>query len=123
MYIFSDRLRGEIKIDKKLSFVEVYFQGKHAGTLTKKVNGSYEFRYNQNYKGLKVSLTMPMLRRIYTYKDLPPFFEGLLPEGWQLEVFLKKHKLNSTDYLGQLVAMGEDLIGAVTIKPPLSYST
>ena len=106
-----------------LSFVEVYFQGKYAGTLTKKNNDSYEFKYDQNYKGLKISLTMPTLRRTYIYKNFPPFFEGLLPEGKQLEILLKKHKLNLTDYLGQLVAMGEDLIGAVTIKAPSLYST
>ena len=99
-----------------LSFVDVYFQRKHAGTLTKKDNGSYEFKYDQYYKGREISLTMPILKRIYTYDSFPPFFDGLLPEGWQLEVFLKKNELSSTDYLGQLVAMGEDLIGAVTIK-------
>ena len=61
---------------------------------------------------------MPTLRRTYIYKSFPPFFEGLLPEGRQLEILLKKHKLNLTDYLGQLVAMGEDIIGAITIKTP-----
>ncbi len=99
------------------SFVEVYFQGSYAGILTKKDDSLYEFKYDQNYKGSKISLAMPTLRKTYIYKNFPPFFEGLLPEGRQLEILLKKHKLSLTDYLGQLVAMGEDIIGAVTIKP------
>ena len=34
-----------------LSFVEVYFQGKYAGTLKKREDDSYQFKYDQNYKG------------------------------------------------------------------------
>ena len=105
-----------MKETNSLSFVNVYFQGKYAGTLKKRDDDSYEFKYDQNYKGLKISLTMPTLRRTYIYKNFPSFFEGLLPEGRQLEILLKKHKLNTTDYLGQLTVMGEDLIGAITIK-------
>ena len=99
-----------------LSLVDVYFQEKYAGVLRRRDDGSYEFKYDQNYKGLKISLTIPKLRKTYTYNSFPPFFDGLLPEGRQLEILLKKQELSPTDYLGQLVAMGEDLIGAITIK-------
>ena len=105
-----------------LSSVEVYFQGKHAGTLTKRDNHSYKFEYNQNYTGSNISLTMPFSKRTYTYNNFPPFFDGLLPEGLQLTTLLKNYKLNSTDYLSQLLILGEDLIGAVTIKAPSSYN-
>ena len=109
---------NKMKNVSPLSFIEIYFQGKYTGTLTKRNNDSYEFKYDQNYKGLKMSLTMPTLKRTYIYKSFPPFFEGLLPEGNQLKILLKKNKLSLTDYLSQLVAMGEDIIGAVTVKAP-----
>lgn len=106
-----------------LSSVEVYFQGKHAGTLTKRDDNSYQFQYNQNYTGSNISLTMPLSRRTHIHKTFPPFFDGLLPEGLQLTMLLRNHKLSPTDYLGQLVILGKDLIGAVTIKTSSSYNS
>ena len=43
------------------------------------------------------------------------FFDGLLPEGVMLESLLKKRKLDRHDYFGQLVILGADLVGAITV--------
>jgi serine/threonine-protein kinase HipA len=45
-----------------------------------------------------------------------PFFDGLLPEGVQLEGLLKIKKIDRKDYLSQLIAVGADMVGVVTVK-------
>ena len=46
----------------------------------------------------------------------PLFFEGLLPEGIMLEGLLKIGKIDKNDFFAQLIATGNDLVGAVTVK-------
>ena len=52
----------------------------------------------------------------YTFNKFPPFFEGLLPEGIQLEGLLKLNKIDRNDLFSQLIAVGDDVVGAVTVK-------
>ncbi len=52
----------------------------------------------------------------YTYASFPPFFDGLLPEGNQLDGLLKIRKIDKDDYFSQLMAVGGDLVGAVTVE-------
>jgi len=59
---------------------------------------------------------MPVTKRKYEYASFPPFFDGLLPEGIQLEVVLKRHKIDKYDYFEQLLITGSDLVGAVTLE-------
>lgn len=88
----------------------------NAGILEQFNNGSYQFTYADNYNGAPVSLTMPLTQKVYIFENFPPFFEGLLPEGVMLEAFLRKYKIDSNDYFGQLTAVGDDVVGAVTIR-------
>lgn len=78
---------------------------------------AYRFEYENHYNGMPVSLTMPVQDRIFTFSKFPPFFEGLLPEGSMLEGLLRYLKADRKDYFSQIVAVGEDLVGAVTVKP------
>lgn len=87
-----------------------------AGTLQKLPDDKYQFAYLPDYSGPPVSLTMPLPASPFEYKQFPPFFEGLLPEGIQLEVLLRKYKIDKYDYFSQLLQVGQDLIGAVTIE-------
>ena len=87
----------------------------HAGWLVEKENSSYTFSYLENYHGPPISLTMPLSVRIFDFDKFPAFFDGLLPEGQQLGGLLKIGKIDKDDYFGQLVATGENLIGAVTV--------
>ena len=65
---------------------KVYVKGIEAGILTELVRGkAYVFEYLEAYKGLEVSRTMPTTRKVYKFNNFPPFFDGLLPEGVQLE--------------------------------------
>ena len=95
--------------------VEVLFDRLLAGYLTED-NHHYVFEYLENYSGQPVSLTMPVNKKKFSFENFPPFFDGLLPEGQQLEGLLRQNKLDRSDYFGQLVAVGNDLVGAVTIK-------
>lgn len=94
----------------------VYVHGNRAGILTERNANEYYFEYDENYQGEAVSLTMPVNHRKYGYKSFPPFFEGLLPEGIMLEGLLRIAKIDKMDYFSQLIATGNDLVGAVTVK-------
>ena len=96
---------------------KIYVKGIEAGILSELVKGKeYVFEYLEGYKGLEVSLTMPTKQQVYKFNNFPPFFDGLLPEGIQLEGLLKIRKIDRGDYFSQLIAIGEDTVGAVTVK-------
>lgn len=94
----------------------VFVNAVAAGLLEKLANGRYTFTYYADYHGSPVSLTMPLAKTSYEFEKFPPFFEGLLPEGILLEALLRKYKLDKNDYFGQLRKVGEDVVGAVTVK-------
>lgn len=90
-----------------------------AGWLTQDENG-YHFEYEQGYaseKGARpVSLTLPVRSMPYTSSVLFPFFDGLIPEGWMLEIASKNWKLNPRDRMGLLLACCRDCIGNISVE-------
>ncbi len=95
---------------------EVFFHGENAGMLEElEKNKKYRFTYDAEYRGGQISLTMPTDTRIWEYETFPPFFEGLLPEGFNLEAMLRSLKIDRDDCFSQLTAAGADLPGAVTV--------
>ena len=88
----------------------------YAGILAEENRNSYSFQYDKDYQGPPISLTMPVQYEPYIFEKFPPFFEGLLPEGIQLEGLLKIHKVDREDYFNQLILTGSDLVGAVTVS-------
>ncbi|NTW25920.1 MAG: toxin HipA [Lentimicrobium sp.] len=96
---------------------KIYVKGIEAGTLTEvRQRKEYLFEYLDGYEGLEVSRTMPKNIKVYKFDRFPPFFEGLLPEGIQLEGLLKISKVDKMDFFSQLIAVGDDMVGAVTVK-------
>ncbi len=87
-----------------------------AGILEEQAKEAYCLRYLEDYQGPPISLTLPLSQRVYFFATFPPFFEGLLPEGIQLEGLLRAHKIDAEDYFSQLLAVGDDLVGAVTLE-------
>lgn len=95
---------------------EVYVNSVLAGMLIEHSIYEYEFKYQVAYTGNPVSLTMPISQQTHKFTSFPAFFEGLLPEGLQLEALLRDRKINKNDYFGQLLICGADCVGAVTVK-------
>jgi len=87
-----------------------------AGIFKEESQEHYIFQYDSGYEGPPISLTMPVRSGAYDFESFPPFFDGLLPEGIQLEGLLKKYKIDKKDYFEQLLMTGQDLVGAVTIE-------
>ena len=95
------------------ALVKVHNQ--EAGILTETADRRYRFDYHNGYTGAPVSLTMPIRKEGYVYSHFPPFFDGVLPEGGQLEGLLQLRKIDRYDYFTQLLVVGQDLVGAVTV--------
>lgn len=96
---------------------EVYMHNKLAGYLTEvERNKKYKFTYDDNYNGDPISLTMPVEFKEFIFNSFPPFFDGLLPEGIQLDGLLRFKKIDKDDYFSQLIATGADLVGAVSVE-------
>jgi len=96
---------------------KVYVKAKEAGILTETIAGKkYRFQYLDGYKDYPISLTMPVNQQLWDFYAFPPFLDGLLPEGTQLEGLLKIKKLDRDDYFSQLMVVGEDMVGAITVK-------
>ncbi len=96
---------------------KIFVNSTDAGILLELEFGKkYRFEYLQGYTGIPVSLTMPLSQRVYEFESFPPFFDGLLPEGYQLEGLLKIGKVDRNDFFAQLMAVGDDLVGNVTVK-------
>lgn len=75
----------------------------------------YYFESIKKYDGYPVSFTLKP-QESCLFKDFPVFLEGLLPEGIMLEGLLKREKIDRKDYMSQLIAVGEDLVGDLTVE-------
>jgi serine/threonine-protein kinase HipA len=97
----------------------VYLHDERTGILSELDDGGFRFVYDANYvdrPGARpVSQTLPVRADAYESDSLHPFFDGLIPEGWLLEVTLKNWKIDPQDRFGILLAVGHDCIGAVRI--------
>ncbi len=97
---------------------KVLFQEKIAGILSEDEHGfhfQYEELYLKDEKSLAISLTLPLTDIPYESKMLFPFFDGLIPEGWLLNIAQKNWKINPRDRMGILLKTCTDCIGAVSI--------
>lgn len=95
---------------------EVFQQGGFAGVLEEVGQNRYRFTYAPGFSGEPVSLTLPLRETPYEFDTFPPLFEGLLPEGLQLEAMLRSYKVDRNDLFRQLVIVGEDVVGSLTIR-------
>ncbi len=99
---------------------KVYMYNDFAGILTEDENG-YTFAYDKQYlekeNAESVSLTMPLTGTPYINNVLHPFFDGLIPEGWLLNIAEKSWKIDNRDRMSLLLACCKDCIGAVSIQP------
>ncbi len=99
----------------------IYYKEVLAGTLTETNEGEYVFEYDdeyvENHPGQFITFTMPVTNKPYVEKRLFPFFEGLIPEGWLLDIASKSWKINPNDRMGLLLACCQNCIGTVSVIP------
>lgn len=98
----------------------IIFKDAVAGTLSETEDG-YRFEYDRRYLSSSdakaVSLTLPLRSQPYTSNVLFPFFDGLIPEGWLLDIAERNWKISPNDRMALLLACCKDCIGAVSILP------
>lgn len=92
-----------------------------AGLLTENDNGEYLFKYEEQYvkdcPNQFISFDMPVRSTQFKSKRLFPFFDGLIPEGWVLNIASESWKIHKNDRMGLLLACCQNAIGAVSIHP------
>ena len=97
----------------------VYYNNIKCGKIEETEDG-YMFSYDENYLKMEnakpISLTLPLREESYFSVILHPFFDGIIPEGWLLEIAANKWKINKKDRMGLLLSVCEDTIGAVTVE-------
>lgn len=97
----------------------IYLRDHFAGTLEETDEG-YLFRYDPDYLAsafaAPVSLTLPLAAQPYVSRTLFSFFDGLIPEGWLLDVVSRNWKIDQNDRFGLLLIACKDPIGAVSVK-------
>ena len=98
----------------------IKYKGNTAGILEETDEG-YEFRYDREYlansDAAPVSLTLPLSEKAYKSPVLFPFFDGLIPEGWLLDVALRNTDISELDRFSLLLLCCKDCIGAVGVIP------
>jgi len=99
----------------------IHYNKELAGVLIETDDGEYTFEYDPayvaNFPSQLITFTMPVTNRKYREKRLFPFFEGLIPEGWLLDIASKSWKINQNDRMGLLLACCQNCIGAVSVQP------
>ena len=82
---------------------KIYLNDIYAGTLTEDENG-FTFVYDAGF-----------LRSGKAEAVLFPFFDGLIPEGWLLNIAENSWKINRRDRMSLLLACCKDCIGAISV--------
>ncbi len=97
---------------------KVFINSTLAGILTEDDMG-YEFRYDADYIGSgeaeAISLTLPLKEDAYRDNVLFPFFDGLIPEGWLLDITEQSWKISDLDRFSLLLVCCMDCIGNISI--------
>jgi len=105
---------------KKRNKADVYLGDKKAGLL-ERTNKGYRFTYYRSYLSSKdaqpISLGFPMTEKAHESESLFPFFLGLIPEGWLLDIMSRTLKIDPENAFDILLATCGDCIGAVTVIP------
>lgn len=99
---------------------KIYRKDIFAGILTED-GGEYRFCYNETYLAREdaqpVSLTLPLQTDAFVSPVLFPFFDGLIPEGWLLDVALRNTDISILDRMSLLLLCCKECIGSISVVP------
>lgn len=98
---------------------KVYYEDLFCGIIEETETG-YRFTYDSKYveksDSKAISKTLPLSKGAYSSNTMFPFFDGLIPEGWLLDIAQKHWKIKANDRMGLLLTCCNDCIGAVSVK-------
>lgn len=114
------RPRAQTKTYYNMRKAAIYYKDLLAGILTETDDGDYIFQYEEAYvrdfPRQFITFSMPVTKGTFKDRGLFPFFEGLIPEGWLLDIASKNWKISQNDRMGLLLACCQDCIGAVSVQ-------
>ena len=99
--------------------VEIFVYNTKAGLLERSDDGEYIFSYDKEFLNSSteaISLSLPLREEPYVSEVLHPFFDGLIPEGWLLDLAVRNWKLKHTDRFELLRVTCKDAVGAVSVR-------
>ncbi|MBO6168657.1 MAG: HipA N-terminal domain-containing protein [Bacteroidales bacterium] len=98
----------------------IYIQDVFCGILTENEEG-FHFLYDNDYlkrsDAKALSPTMPLAEQPYEKEMMFPVFDGLIPEGWLLDIASKSWKIDPRDRMSLLMACCKDCIGDISVIP------
>ena len=98
----------------------VYIRGEQAGIIEETDEG-YRFTYDPEYcekeGAVAASLTLPLRTQSYFSEVLFPFFDGLIPEGWLLDIALRNTDVSILDRMSLLLLCCKECIGSISVVP------
>lgn len=102
---------------KHVQKLKVYLEKQKIGFLTRRADGSIEFRYDEEWidNGYAISLSLPLPDRVFIGERASFYFDNLLPDSTKiLEAIARKFEVPSTKSFDILAAVGRDCIGALS---------
>lgn len=97
---------------------KVFIKDTYCGIITESEEG-YMFEYDKTYLNREdataLSPTMPLTEEPYTKEMMFPVFDGLIPEGWLLDIAQKSWKIDARDRMSLLLACCKDCIGDIGV--------
>ena len=98
--------------------VKVYIKDVFCGIITESEEG-YTFEYDKAYLNMDgataLSPTMPLTDETYVKEMMFPVFDGLIPEGWLLDIAQSSWKIDARDRMSLLLACCKDCIGDIGV--------
>ena len=98
---------------------DIYVNDIFCGILTEDEEG-FHFAYDKVYlvrpDAAPVSPTMPLTEEQYDKEMMFPVFDGLIPEGWLLDIASSSWKIAPRDRMSLLMACCKDCIGNISVK-------
>ena len=97
---------------------KVYIKDVFCGIITESEEG-YTFEYDKAYLNMDgataLSPTMPLTDETYVKAMMFPVFDGLIPEGWLLDIAQSSWKIDARDRMSLLLACCKDCIGDIGV--------
>ena len=96
----------------------IVFSNRQKAGILEETERGYKFTYDKDFidKQVPISISLPLQEEPYESEELFPFFQGLLPEGWYLDIVASTLKIDKEDDYGILLATCKETIGAISIK-------